>query len=114
MKKTFYLLAALLLISCDYGYEMNDIDPMLSSVLASTSATDEEHAIEEIWKYVAENGISIKVLSVDQKGNMMDINDVEDLSKVTKIRAIFSKEGRKKTLEWEPIDLDNVFILFRE
>jgi ABC-type Zn uptake system ZnuABC Zn-binding protein ZnuA len=114
MKKIFYILAALLLISCDYGYEMNDIDPMFSSVLASTSANDEEHAIEEIWKYVAENRIYIEVLSVDQKGNVVDINDVEDLSNVTKVRAIFSKEGRKKTLEWEPIDLENVFILFRE
>lgn len=114
MKQILSLLAILLLISCNKGYEMNKIESLTSNVTSSLTAVDEEHALEEVWEYVSDNRIYIEILSIDQNGNVADINEIDDLSSIIKVRAVFSKGEEVKTLEWKPIKMDNVFILFRE
>ncbi|VAW70084.1 hypothetical protein MNBD_GAMMA10-1532 [hydrothermal vent metagenome] len=114
MKKIFCLLGILLLISCNEGYEMNKIGPLISNITSSLTADDEEQALEEVWKYIFDNRIYIEILAIDQSGNMTDINEMDDLSNVVKVRVVFSKGENSNTLEWKPIAIDNVFILFRE
>ena len=114
MKRLVGLLVILLLISCNKGHEMNKIESLTSVVASSLTAIDEERALEDVWKYAFENRIYIEILSIDQSGNVVDINEIDDLNSVVKVRVVFSKEKELKTLEWAPIDIDNVFILFRE
>lgn len=114
MKQILLILVVSLLMSCNKGYQMNKIEPLISNVRSSSSAIDEERALEEIWEYVSENRVFVEILSIDQSGSMADINEIEDLSSVVNVRVVFSKGEELRSLEWKPIKIDNVFILFRE
>lgn len=114
MKQILSLLVILLLTSCNKGYEMNKMESLISNVTSSLTAVDEEHALEEVWEYVSDNRVYVEILSIDQNGDVADINEIDDLSNVVKVRAVFSKEDEIKTLEWKPVNIDNVFILYRE
>ncbi len=114
MKQILSLLVILLLTSCNKGYEMNKMESLILNVTSSLTAVDEEHALEEVWEYVSDNRVYVEILSIDQNGDVADINEIDDLSNVVKVRAVFSKEDEVKTLEWKPVNIDNVFILYRE
>ncbi len=114
MKKIFVLLVILLLISCNEEYEMNKIESLTSTVTTSLTVIDEEQALEQVWEYISNNRIYVEILSTDQSGNVVDINEVDDLGSIVKVSAIFSKGKNSKKVEWKPIKIDNVFILFRE
>ncbi|WHI46411.1 hypothetical protein ACJJIW_20915 [Microbulbifer sp. JMSA004] len=93
---------------------MGDIKVLASKVVSSSTAQEEERALESVWEYVYKNRIYVEILSVDSEGGKADINNLEGLSGVVKVQAIFSKGDQSFTLEWEPHELDNVFILYRE
>ena len=114
MKIIFSLVFTLLLVSCNKGDDMNKIEALSSNIASSTTDIEEEHALETLWEYIYKQRIYVEIISIDSGGNERDINDVEDLSNIVKVRAIFSKNSQSYPLEWKPINLDNVFILFRE
>ncbi|WP_299589025.1 hypothetical protein [uncultured Microbulbifer sp.] len=93
---------------------MGDIKALASKVVSSSTAQEEEQALEGVWESVYKNRIYVEVFSLDSEGSKSDINKLEDLSGVVKVQAVFSKNDQSFTLEWEPHELDNVFILFRE
>ena len=93
---------------------MNNIKDLTSKVTSSSSAESEEQAVEALWTYIGENRIYVQIFSVDADKNIMDINEVSDLGDVKKIEVELSSGEESYRFEWDPIELDNVFILFRE
>ena len=93
---------------------MNKIDDLFAEVKASATASQEEQAIENVWKYVYENRLYVEINSISESGEKTDINDIADIGKVENVEVIFSKDDTEKSYRWNPVDNENIFILFRE
>ena len=81
---------------------------------SSVNTTDEEHALEKLWEYISDNRVFVEIFSIDESGNKIDVNDINEVKIIKKVQVIFSKDKRTRVLEWKSVDIDNVFILFRE
>ena len=104
MKIIFSLVFTLLLVSCNEGHDMNKVKALSSNITSSTTDTEEEHALETLWEYIYKKRVYVEIIAIDSGGNERDINDVEDLSNIVKVRTVFSKNSQSYSLEWKPIN----------
>jgi hypothetical protein len=114
MKYILILFFSLITSSCNAGNKMDNLDSLFSKVLASSTADEEEGTIEEVWEYMSDNRIYVQVYSVDKLGNKTDIDNISNIKDITSVEVVFSKGEFKKSFIWQPIDNENIFILFRE
>lgn len=116
MKIYIVLISLVLFIAtaCSKGNSMEKVDSLWLSVSSSKDSQQEEAAIENIWKFIADEGMSIAVYSFDAEGKEVDINDTPVDTPLKQVKIVFSKGGDSKSIVWNPVDQENIFILFRE
>jgi ribosome-interacting GTPase 1 len=114
MNKLYYILFILILSSCDKSHELNRIETYSSNIISSSTSIEERRALEELWEYIFKNRMYVEIFAIASDGNVSEINELEDLGGVVNVRVDLSKNSQEHSLEWKPINLNNVFILFRE
>ena len=93
---------------------MNKLDSLFSDVTSSKTAAEEESAIENVWRYMADQEMYLEVFSLDETGGKTDVQEISDNEEIKEVEVVFSKGNAEKTFRWTPIENDNVFILYRE
>lgn len=93
---------------------MNKLDSLFSDVTSSKTAAEEESAVEKVWQYMADQEMYLEVYALDEKDGKTDVQEISDIEKIDEVEVVFSKGDIEKAFRWNPIENDNVFILYRE
>ena len=93
---------------------MNKLDSLFSDVTSSKTAAEEESAVEKVWQYMADQEMYLEVYALDETGGKTDAQEISDIEKIDEVEVVFSKGDAEKAFRWNPIENDNVFILYRE
>ena len=108
------LLMAFLLAGCVEKDKLDALDTLFSQVQSSTTASEEEGYIEDVWRYLYENRVYVAVYALNPEKGKVDINKLPEPVNVETVEVVFTKESDKKSYRWTPVDTENIFILFRE
>lgn len=93
---------------------MKDLNTLFSKVKASSTASEEEKRIEDVWQYMYENRVYVAVYTRNETGRGTDINNLPNPADVETVEVVFTKDNMENSFQWDPIDNENIFVLFRE
>lgn len=114
MKHAFLLLIFFFCLSCKTLGNIEDIDDLWQNVKSSKNSLEEELAIEKVWVLILNNDISFEALAKNTNGDLTNIQNLPDNHPIKTVTIIFTSGHTKKTYEWTPIDINNVFVFYRE
>lgn len=114
MKPLIFLLTLIFCISCSLGNNMEKINSLWQNVASCKSAQEEEAAIENVWSFISDKNISFEVLTANSGGDLTEINNLPSDYPIKKVKIIFKSGETNTSFEWTPIDIENIYILYRE
>ncbi len=108
------LIAFVFFFGCNGANQMNKIESMWESLIASESESQEREIIEQVSTYMAGKRIHVNVRAVTAQGKEIELDKIAEASGII-IRATFKEGGASyQAPDWMPRDNQNVYILFRE
>lgn len=92
----------------------NEISNFKQQLGVVQTAVEEKEILENLWGISNENGeINMEVMAIDSTGNSVINNLSEALEPIT-VTITFHAETWEEIIKFEPLDIENVYLLLKE
>jgi len=93
----------LVLTACSKTNHLKQVEQLMSVIINNEDILTEEKKLLSLKDYIASNGIQLEIISLEE------VSGIEN-----GFRIIFIKGEKTKEFLWQPLNINNVFILLRE